>query len=109
VAYERSIDGKEQVAKVLAILDRCRDGWKRVVWTKANGAVVIDFRSANAKAVWPLCQVRMGKGWISTDVAGHEHSRMISERDQSRLLKVLGVDGSVLEHKAVRTDRRASS
>jgi hypothetical protein len=109
VEQERSIDDKKRIVKALAILERCREGWKKVVWTEANGDVVINFRSVDVRAVWPLGQVRMGKGWISTYIGGHCHSRTISAKDQGELLKALGVDSSVLEHRTEGAGKRADS
>jgi hypothetical protein len=106
VEQERSIDNKEQIAKLLAILERCREGWKKVLVTEANGDVVMSFRSIDSKAAWPLCQVRMGKGWISTHIDGRCHSRAISPKDQFDLLNALGVNASALDH---RTDRAGNS
>ena len=107
VERELSIDKKGQIAKAMAILEKCREGWKRQSGTKANGDVVVNFCSFDSKAVWPLCQVRMGKGWISTDINGQCHARAISVTDQNELLDVLGVDSSVLEHKSDGTGKRA--
>jgi hypothetical protein len=86
-----SVQKREQIAEALAILQRHRDGWKQVRVTPPAGRVTIIFISTDAKAVWPLCVVRSGEGWISTDINGHVHARDISASDQEKLLKTLGI------------------
>jgi hypothetical protein len=92
-----SVQDKKQIAEVLAILGQHRDGWKRILTTEPAGIVQITFVSRNATAVRPLCIVRLGKEWVSTDIDGLAHSRAMSLKDQRKLLKTLGVETTVLE------------
>jgi hypothetical protein len=91
VVRRLSVQKREQITESLAILRRQRDGWKQVQVSPPAGRVTISFISTDAKSVWPLCVVRSGEGWISTDINGHVYSRSISASDQEKLLKALGV------------------
>jgi len=92
-----SVQDKRQIAEVLGILGKHRDGWKRILTTEPAGIVQIAFISTNVKATRPLCVIRLGEGWVSTDINGLAHSRTMSLKDQRKLLKTLGVDSTVLE------------
>lgn len=87
-------DGK-QIAEVLGILGKYRDGWKKILVTPPAGDVQISLVSTDPKGVLPLCVIRLGKGWASTDIDGHAHTRVMSAEDQQRLLGALGIESSV--------------
>lgn len=91
------IEQREQIAKVIAILSKHREGWKRVLVTPAAGQVAVHLASASTKKVPPLCTIRLGKGWMSTDIAGHCYWRAMSKEDQNDLLRSVGLDSGVLE------------
>ena len=90
-----SIHNRNQVAEVLAALAKFREEWSKVYLTPPAGLVAIHLLS-DAPNTWPLCTVRMGAGWITTDIDGHVHTRKISSNDQDALLKSLGLSSSVL-------------
>lgn len=91
------IEQREQIAKTLTILSKHREGWKRVLVTPAVGEVAIQFFPASTKKAWPLCTIRLGKEWVSTDIDGLCYSRAMSKEDQVELLKSVGLDSRVLE------------
>jgi hypothetical protein len=96
IARTVSVQDGKQIAEVLGLLSKYRDGWKKILVTPPAGIVQISLVSTDPKAISPLCVIRLGKGWASTDIDGHAHTRAMSTEDQQSLLGALGIETSAL-------------